>query len=336
MNASRVSQRRATKVSWGAVVCIAYYVIVTLLLINNALFLEEELSWIAMAIPISQCSLVAVWAVTAKRSIALRFAGTILNTILCWYTLSNLLFWGIGDSASAAWAIALLTQVLMIVGVLHISSVTRRATSSEVTEKRFQPQAYVSFDLRTLMLWTTTFAIGFSFVQFGRIRWGWTGNIANWPHVEAMPLIGLFNAALGIAWLWASQSRNWKSRGLRWPITAVAAAGLSLALPRLIATVTGSYSLTTTASTLIAVVQSIHLLIGFSLATNPRSSSTNGSPQRLVNSKVSLSTEPSPTPHATSFSHLASQPTEVTAPSQTDLESDPPVPQKTDATRFQT
>ena len=58
-----------------------------------------------------------------------------------------------------------------------------------------------TFDLRALMLWTTVIALGFGFVQFGRAQWRWTAAVADWEFLGVMPMIGVFNALLGLLWL---------------------------------------------------------------------------------------------------------------------------------------
>ena len=136
-------------------------------------------------------------------------------------------------------------------------------------EAAFRIQSYISFDLRTLMLWTTTFAVGFGFIQWGRIQFGWSGSIAKWPHVQGMPLIGIFNAAIALSMVWISQAGTWNKLALRLGIAASLMAVVCFALPYAITLATGTSGLDNSEVVWLAISQSVHLLVALLIVAIP-------------------------------------------------------------------
>ena len=143
---------------------------------------------IAIAIPLSQCSLAVIWGAVSTASLYLRFLLPFAASIGCWYVLTQVSGWGIGDPASAGWALLLLVQALGIVVGIHVYRVAGES-------------ARFTFDLATLMLWITLSAAVFGFAQFGRVHWRWSADIASWEYIGTMPITGAFNSVIALTCL---------------------------------------------------------------------------------------------------------------------------------------
>lgn len=268
--ATSANQEVARVAWWRWILVAGYFIFANLWLINDAWILNSEQTAAALGVPFSQCSLIAFWAVASRTKLVARFALTILNTLVCWYTMTQIFYWGIGDPTSAAWAITLCTQVLMVAFAAHVFLVTCQELNRLETKAAFRIQSYISFDLRTLMLWTTTFAVGFGFIQWGRIQFGWSGSIAEWPHVQGMPLIGIFNAAIALLMAWISQAATWTQIALRLGIAASLMAVICFALPYTITLATGTNGLDSGEIVWLAISQGVHLLVALLLLSDPR------------------------------------------------------------------
>jgi hypothetical protein len=232
------------------------------LLIRKAWFFETNDLLIAMALPLSQCSLVAIWAASSRAILALRFAVPGLVAIFCWYVLSQILPWGIGEPASAAWAIAVMIQIIAIVILIRLyrligDVMARRSPDSSTAGGPSQ----LSFDLATLMLWLTVSACGFGFMQFGRDKLGWDASVANWECLHAMPVIAIFNAVLAALWLWSLTLGCWQWRVAKAVLTAVVIACSCSLLSRLVGWIAGNCSLEHDETRILLTAQSL-LLIG--------------------------------------------------------------------------
>lgn len=228
-------------------ICVGFFVVADLLLISRPWFLEDRQLLIAMALPLSQCSLAAIWATSGRADPYVRFAVPLIAAITSWYVLTRILPWGIGEPASAAWALAIATQTLGIVLIVNLSQrvgdfFQRRDSPGDGTAGK-PNRAPFAIDLRTLMLWTTTIAIAFGFVQYGRTRWQWTSSIADWVFLEAMPIIGVFHALVAVLWLWALVAGSWQKRIAKTAVAAGLTGVLGSSMPRAVAWATGTYAM---------------------------------------------------------------------------------------------
>jgi hypothetical protein len=145
----------------------------------------------------------------------------LIGAAVCWYVLSRQLAWGIGEPASAAWAVLIGVQTLMIVTLIHVYQRARLGNAKKgVGRSRF------AFDLKTLILWTMAVAIVLAAVQYGHWRLRWTTDVADWEYFDAMPMLGMFNAIVAAGWLWALASGSWQKRLLKLAITLFSVAVL--------------------------------------------------------------------------------------------------------------
>ncbi len=253
----------------GAIpIFVVLFLIADVLLVSQVWFLDGGLLWASMALPLSQCSLATIWAATATANVYARFAAASATALFSWYVLAQILPWGIGDPISAAWAIAFAVQALSI--VLEISLF--RAVLAQLQRRKagggHRGPRHLAFELRTLMLWTTLIALGFAFVHFGRATWQWSPNIDTRELLEAMPIIGLFNAQIAMVACWAFAIGTWRRKIVKSFIVAVSTAALGCLLPSLIEWATGVTTISIRNALILGLTQSVILAVV--LASNGR------------------------------------------------------------------
>jgi hypothetical protein len=173
--------------------------------------------------------------------------------------LTQILPWGIGESASAAWAIALVVQTLAIIIGIKLCNDVRDLTARQGADESEANPSRLSFNIRTLMLWTTVIAIGFGFVQFGQSQWQWTADIANWDFIKAIPFIGVFNAILAVLWLWALAVGSWQWRSAKIAIVLLLIGLLGFSLSHVIGWITGIAGISVHETFVMAAAQSFLL-----------------------------------------------------------------------------
>lgn len=261
MTAPRSAATARSEPTVAIAVCAGIHILADWILISQPWFLADEFLVATLALPISQCSLGAIWAATSRSSPYLRFAVPVVSVIACWFVVIHCSVTGTDERGSAGWAIALATQTLAIVVAIEVyRRIVHRGSTIASEDRGFGVPNVFAFDLRTLMLWTTVFGVGFGFVQFGRVEWSWSAAVAQWRYFRAMPVIGLFNTAVALLWLWATWHGQWRWR----PVKVVAAAllvGVSgYALAPLLAWITGFTTISTKEGLVLLSAQSVYLV----------------------------------------------------------------------------
>jgi hypothetical protein len=271
MTTKPVANRWQRNMLGPAAICCGFFIVADLLLISRPWFLGNEPLLVAMAVPLSQCSLAALWAASSRASLYLRFAVPLVGTIAGWYVLTRILPWGIGEPASAAWALALAIQTLAIVLMVHLydrvcSFLARRGSRGEDSTSHAHPAPF-AFDLRTLMLWTTAITLVFGFVRYARTRWRWTESIADWEFLQAMPIIGAFNALVAVLWLWALASGSRQKRSIKTAAVLLLIGVLGFLMSFAVAWTTGTNAIEIHDCLVLVVAQSVFVAsaIGFVL-----------------------------------------------------------------------
>jgi hypothetical protein len=256
---SQVANTRRSGAVGRVQICIGLFVVADLLLIRNAWFLAGDRLLVALALPLSQCSLVALWAACSRASPYLRFAAPPLAAVTSWYVLTQILPWGIGDPVSAAWAIALVVQMLAIIIAVQLGKHRTDLNERQAADESGASPSPLSFNIRTLMLWTTVIAVGFGFVQFGQSQWQWTADVAKSDFIKAIPIIGLFNAILAILWLWALAAGCWQWRSAKIGIVLLLVGLLGFSLSQVIGSIAGMTGFSVHETFVMAAAQSVLL-----------------------------------------------------------------------------
>jgi len=276
MTTRQLSKPLSLQTFGPAVACACVHIVADMALRNQAWFLTNRMLMLALALPLSQCSLCAIWAATSRVNLYVRFAVPFVATIACWFVLTHFLPWGIDRDSSAGWVVTMAVQSVVIVATVDLyqrvqASLSKRKGNSSFADR---PNA-LSFDLRTMMMWTTIIALSFGFVQFGRIAYSWSGGaIARWEYIMAMPAIGLFNALVALLWLWVITAGCWKWRSIRFSMAATLIGVASYALPYLLGWLTIRGIIEARDGYLLGVAQSIYLLASFAIFAIAASYST--------------------------------------------------------------
>ncbi|MEZ6081906.1 MAG: hypothetical protein R3C56_41395 [Pirellulaceae bacterium] len=242
-----------------------------LTLTRHGWFWDQSMLMIALALPLSQIALLTIVAAVVPMALVLRFALPSFGAVAGWYLLSQILPWGVGEEATAAWALALVAQVVTIFLAVECYWLSRNLRPANETEcgDVGRPSPF-TFGMRTLMLWTTVVGLGFGFIQFGRRSWQWTAAVFQWEYLGAMPIIGVANGLVAALWLWAlaTDGLAWQSAKV---VTAVLMAG-GLAILQCYAAewITGAYAMNLKESLIVVASQSVFVSASLAVAKAPR------------------------------------------------------------------
>lgn len=240
-------------------ILVGIHLALDLILISRAWWWNQSSLLIAVAIPLSQLTLLTFWAAVESSRAWLRFFVPTVGMAGCWWLMSRILPWGTGEAASAGWAIALVVQVVIVfVSAAHTSRAGRPAVAEDSEQER--AASSMRFGVGSLMLWTTVFGLGLGFIQFGQYYWKWTTAVFQWELLGAMPIIGLANGLLAALWFWVFASvgiarlvfRLVSGVGLTGVLTVVASYATELA--------TGTVALSVNEFMVLLAAQSIILL----------------------------------------------------------------------------
>jgi hypothetical protein len=229
---------------------------------------DQQMLLVALGILLSQLALLTIWAVVVATAPLVRFAVPTIGTVGCWYLQSLILPWGVGEEATAAWALALVIQVFTIFVACESYRLKRCFRAAQDTKPGDIELANpLRYGLGTLMLWTTVVGLAFGFIQFGRHYWQWTTAVFEWEYLAAIPIIGVINGLVAAMCLWV-----FASSGLAWlfvrMLTAVMVAG-GLAVFQSYSTewITGTSVITMKDSLIVVAVQSFIISVSLAVAT---------------------------------------------------------------------
>jgi len=184
----------------GLAFLIGVHLALDVILPQVSLFWEEHLVALAITVPLSQLSLVVIWAAVVLRNRILTLAVPMLGMFLCWIVLSKLLPWGTSEAVSAGWALVLLFQTATVFAAIGCS---RRLLSPAIGKLRQGSEGANPnrFEIRDLMLWTAVVAVGLGFMRWGIEYWGWNENLFHWELLFAVPVLGITQGLVAALWL---------------------------------------------------------------------------------------------------------------------------------------
>ncbi len=248
------------------VMLIGVHLALDLALVGGKWHFSQPALMIALAIPLSQLALLAIWAAVAESRTWVRFTLPTGGILACWFLLSLILPWGRGEAASAGWAIALVVQVIttlvLIEYCIACCSARQALQTVEGSERRSNPR----FSISTLILWTTVLGIGFGFMQFGQRDWQWTAAVFQWKNMSAMPIIGMTNGMVAALWLWTFAIYGMAKRGVRIIAALALTAGLAGLQYYVTNGLTGTSAIRLDTSFGVLAVQSILISVSLALA----------------------------------------------------------------------
>ena len=221
---------------------------------------------VTIAIMFGQVSLATLVSCIESKNQIFKLLIPCASVVLSWFVMTRVFSWGVNDPVSAGWAFALTTQALLIAiwfyaipFVLSFVSFHQQKSANDKTE----PPPRANFSLMTMLIWTAIVAGCFTFVQYGRNRWGWSDRIIAWEHLAGMPMIGGLGAVFAIAWLWVWNSQSIESFSLRTVFAASAIAGFTMIAPCGYFLATKSNDFDHHTANLFALVQSLMLIVFF-------------------------------------------------------------------------
>jgi hypothetical protein len=164
---------------------------------------------VVIAWPLSQISLVAIWAAFSRMPSALRFAGCLSASASAWLLLIVVLpNMSVYDRQAAGWGAACATQaattVLVTAAVRWASRKQSRGKAPAGTAAgRFQ------FSIGFLLLWTAAVALLLGLCRAAVTQLGWTEEVLDWLYFLFMPVFGAGNAAVAGVVLVSLGGRRW-------------------------------------------------------------------------------------------------------------------------------
>ena len=201
-----------------------------------------------MAIPISQCSLIAIWAATSRRPLIVRSVVPVFMGIALWFLVAHVVTWNLGSPMARSWAIAFATHIIVAASVI---TMYRRWLARQRNEA-----APFSFDLNFLFVSTTTAALVLCFFQYGRINWGWSEETTEWDEWLSVPMLGVLSGLVASLWLWPFEIRGFRRRFYRLAVSA----GAFIVLMVLAFGIQAGRARDTEEATAVVVQQSVHSL----------------------------------------------------------------------------
>ena len=172
--------------------CIAIHLVIDFMAVRDV-WQPDGTPFLLKAIPLAQCSLVAIWAATSRSHLLVRFFIPPCVTLAIWYLMAIIVTWDLTGGPARSWLIALVIQVILIALACNVY---RRWMVRKTNKQAF------SFDLRLLFIWMTVLACIFAFFQYGRLTWGWGTARSAWIHGIDVPIIGAINALLACICVW--------------------------------------------------------------------------------------------------------------------------------------
>ncbi|MDV6032149.1 MAG: hypothetical protein F9B45_19095 [Phycisphaera sp. RhM] len=226
MSESPQTRRPFRRIVLGGVVLI--HAIVYWLVVFELWLVDVHGRVIAVGALLGQCSLVAIGAMRFVTAFPVRIALSWSAALACWYGISTIFFWGLGEPGAAWWAIAITVQT--IVCTVGMEVVERRVkpfcgSSVIATESRTTP---LQFPIRSLIVVTTMAAIWFAVVDFGQRRGWWSTDSLNVTESILMAGIGLTIGVTALSCVIALASRQ--SRVIAGRLVVVAAIVVILAI----------------------------------------------------------------------------------------------------------
>lgn len=238
---------QATRVGIVATIC----VLVDLYMIQKLVIVDDDLKMIVFGGLLGQCSLSAIWSATTTRAL-LRFVVPPIVIAACWYACVRIFLWVPGESASPAWATALIAQSITIILL------------TKAYQALFQNRehgSHRSFDIRTLMMWTMVVAATLGFAKYGATQGFWQPN-SGWSYLRAVPIIGFFDGLLAVIWLWTFMRSTIKWRLARYVVAIVCTAVIARAMSSLANWTTGADALSAEESVRLIATQVVVIVLG--------------------------------------------------------------------------
>ncbi len=226
MSESPQTRRQVRRIVLGGVLLI--HAVIFWLLVFEFRLSDDHHRVIAVGVLLGQCSLASIGAMKFVTAFPARIALSWSAALACWYGISTIFFWGLGEPGAAWWAIAIAVQAI---GCTVGMEVIRRSvkpfygSSAIAAESGARP---LQFPIRSLIVLTTMAAIGFAVVGFGQRRGWWSTDSLNVNESIVMVGVGFTIGVTALSCVIALASR--KSHVVAGRLVGVAAIVVILAI----------------------------------------------------------------------------------------------------------
>lgn len=145
----------------------------------------------ALAIPVAQNGMIALWAATHSSPSYVRCVGLSLGVVATWNVLMWLMPSPVRSARAAGWGVSFLVQALVIVLLISLLRPMRlRHESGTATANRFS--------LAALLLWMAALTVPLVLLRLAIDQFGWTLGIFEWEFFPQLVLLGAFNGLFGV------------------------------------------------------------------------------------------------------------------------------------------
>ncbi len=177
-----------------------------------------------LAWPLSQGSLIALWAGLSRVRSYVRFPVAVVATAWAWYVAMIALDEAVNDEVSAGWAAMFVTQALIVLVAISAGWLLcrwRRLRQGSQCEDPLIPQ----YSLRFLLLWTTLLSImlGAGRIVFAQLEW--TSDVVQSDFFYFLSMLGLHNAVFALLVFASLVGRTWLLRRILLAVVLIFAVG---------------------------------------------------------------------------------------------------------------
>jgi hypothetical protein len=175
---------------------------------------ERDISYLlflaCLAWPMSQASLVAVWAALSRMRSYLRFLFAVLGLVCAWLLLVLIVPRELHDPECASFAAMFLVQALVILLVVAAGRLAWR----QIARARGRPgedrTRRLQYDLATLLLWTVSLSVALGLGRLVFTGLGWTGGgVVEQQYFFFSMVFGVGNAGCALLVLASLLGRSW-------------------------------------------------------------------------------------------------------------------------------
>ena len=196
-----------------------------LALVTADLTIRDDWGLFLLAWPLSQGSLIALWAALSGVRSYVRFPVAAVATAWAWYvTVAILGNAGTHGEESAGWAAMFATQALIVLVAIAAGRPLwrwRRLRRGSPSEDPLIPQ----YSLRFLLLWTTLLSIMLGAGRIVFVQLEWTSDVVQWEYFYFFPMLGLHNAVFALLVFASLVGRTWMLRRILMALVLIFAIG---------------------------------------------------------------------------------------------------------------
>jgi hypothetical protein len=150
----------------------------------------------ALAIPIGQNGLVALWAATHRSPSYVRCAGFSLALVATGYVALRVMTFDLSNEDAAAWGISFAVQSIVTVVMLLLMRIGSLLSVGSGDAPRAAETT--RFSLATLLLWMAALTVPLVLLRLGITQFGWTTRVFGFEYSPHLAVIGGFNGVFGV------------------------------------------------------------------------------------------------------------------------------------------